>query len=69
MCFKLMLSCYCGDYIWLDRHITFDPTMIHQIIKLSMQGPNPQDSYLGKAANCTLTQRIKDTYGDVEKWT
>jgi hypothetical protein len=32
-----------------------------------MQGPDPQDFYLRKATNCTLTQRIKDTYSDVEK--
>jgi hypothetical protein len=32
-----------------------------------MQGQDRQDFYLGKAANHTLAQRIKDTYGDVEK--
>jgi hypothetical protein len=32
-----------------------------------MQGPDPQDFYPGKVADCALVQRIKDTYGDVEK--
>jgi hypothetical protein len=32
-----------------------------------MQGPDPQDFYPGKAADRALAQRIKDTYGDVEK--
>jgi hypothetical protein len=34
-----------------------------------MQEPNPQDFYPGKAADRALAQRIKDTYGDVEKGT
>jgi hypothetical protein len=32
-----------------------------------MQGPDPQDFYPGKATDHALAQRIKDTYGDVEK--
>jgi hypothetical protein len=32
-----------------------------------MQGPDPQDFYLGKATYHALAQKIKDTYGDVEK--
>jgi hypothetical protein len=32
-----------------------------------MQGPDPQDFYPGKDADCTLAQIIKYTYGDVEK--
>jgi hypothetical protein len=31
------------------------------------QGSDPQEFYPGKAADRALTQRIKDTYGDVEK--
>jgi hypothetical protein len=34
---------------------------------LSMQGPNPQEFYLGKSMDRALAQQIKDTYGDVEK--
>jgi hypothetical protein len=34
-----------------------------------MQGPDPQEFYPGKAADRALAQRIKDTYGDVEKGT
>jgi hypothetical protein len=34
-----------------------------------MQGPDPQDFYLGKAMDRALAQKIKDTYGDVEKGT
>jgi hypothetical protein len=33
---KLLLSCYHGGYLWLDKCITFDPTLIHRIIGLSM---------------------------------
>jgi hypothetical protein len=35
--------------------------------RLSMQGPDPQEFYPGKVADRALAQRIKDTYGDVEK--
>jgi hypothetical protein len=35
--------------------------------RLSMQGPDPQDFYPGKATDCALMQKIKDTYDDVEK--
>jgi hypothetical protein len=68
-CVKLLLSCYHGEYLWLDKCITVDPTLIHRITGLSMQGLDPQDFYLGKVADRALAQRIKDTYGDVEKGT
>jgi hypothetical protein len=64
---KLLLSCYHGDYLWLDYRITFDPTLIHRIIGLSMQGLDPQDFYPGKAIDHALAQKIKDTYDDIEK--
>jgi hypothetical protein len=32
-----------------------------------MQGPDPQDFYPGNTVDRALTQRIKDTYGHVEK--
>ena len=35
-CVMLMLSCFHGGYIWLDRCITIDPTLIHRITRLSM---------------------------------
>jgi hypothetical protein len=66
-CVKILLSCYHGGYLWLDRRVTVDPTLIHMITGLSMQGPDPQKFYPGKAADRTLAQRIKDTYDDVEK--
>jgi hypothetical protein len=66
---KFLLSCYHGSYLWLDRLITFDPTLIHRITGLSMQGPDPQDFYPGKVADRALAQKINDTYGDVEKGT
>jgi hypothetical protein len=66
-CVKLLLSCYHGGYLWLDRRMTVDPTLIHMITGLSMQGPDPQKFYPGKVADRTLAQRIKDTYDDVEK--
>jgi hypothetical protein len=66
---KIFLSCYHGGYLWLDRRITVDPTLIHRITELSMQGPDPQDFYPGKATDRALSQRIKDTYDDVEKGT
>jgi hypothetical protein len=50
-CVKLLLSCYHGGYLWLDRCITVDLTLIHRITGLSMQGPDPQDFYPGKAAD------------------
>jgi hypothetical protein len=68
-CVKLLLLCYHGGYLWLDCHIIVDLTLIHRIIGLSMQGPDPQDFYPGKATNHTLSQKIKDTYGNVDKGT
>jgi hypothetical protein len=32
-----------------------------------MQGPDPQDFYPGKIADHDFSQKIKDTYSDVEK--
>jgi hypothetical protein len=64
---KLLLSCYHGDYLWLDRRIIVDLTLIHKITGLSMQGPNPQEFYPGKSTDRALAHKIKDTYDDVEK--
>jgi len=41
--------------------------LIHRIIGLIIQGPDPQDFYPGKAADYALAQKIKDTYGNVER--
>jgi hypothetical protein len=41
VCVKIFLSCYHGGYLWLDHHIIVDPTLIHRIMGLSMQGPDP----------------------------
>jgi hypothetical protein len=51
----------------LDGCIIVGLTLIHRITRLSMQGPDPQEFYLGKVADCALAQCIKDTYDDVEK--
>jgi hypothetical protein len=40
-CVKLLLSCYYGGYLWLDRCVTVDPMLIHLITGLSMKGPDP----------------------------
>jgi hypothetical protein len=61
-CVKLLLSCYHGGYLWLDRCITVDPTLIHRITGLSMQGPDPHEFYPGKATDRALAHNIKDTY-------
>jgi hypothetical protein len=61
------MSFYHGGYIWLDRHVTMDMVLIHLITGLSMQGPDPQQFYPGKAADLSLAQRIKEDYGNVEK--
>jgi hypothetical protein len=66
-CVKLLLSCYHGGYMWLDRSVTVDPALIHLIIGVSMQGPDPHQFYPEKVADRTLAQRIKESYGDVEK--
>jgi hypothetical protein len=66
-CVKVLLSCYHGGYLWLDRRITVDTALIHQITGLSMKGPEPQKFYPGKPSNPSLAQRIKESYGKVEK--
>jgi hypothetical protein len=53
--------------MWLDMRIIVDPTLIHLITRLSMQGLDPQQFYPGKAADRSLAHRIKEDYGDVEK--
>jgi hypothetical protein len=53
-CVKLLLSCYHGGYLWLNRRVTVDPTLIHLIIGLSMQGPDPQHFYPGKTSDRSL---------------
>jgi hypothetical protein len=68
-CVKLLLPCFHGRYLWLYKHITVDPTLIHRIPILSIQGPDPKEFYPVKAADHGLEQRIKDTYGDVDKGT
>jgi len=68
-CVKLLLSCYHGDYLCLNQCITVDPMLIHRITGLSMQGPDPQEFYPGKAIDRALAQKIKDTYNNVEKGT
>jgi hypothetical protein len=44
-----------------------DPTLINQITGLNMQGPNPQEFYLGNIIERALAAKIKETYGDVKK--
>jgi hypothetical protein len=66
-CIKLLLLCYPDRYIWLDRRIIVDTTLIHQIIGLSVKGPDPQQFYLGKDLDHSLSQRIKESYREVEK--
>jgi hypothetical protein len=61
---KILLSCFHGSYLWLDRCITIDPTLIHRITRLRMQGIDPQEFYPGKAVDRTMVQKIN---GDVEK--
>jgi hypothetical protein len=68
-CVKLLLSCYHAGYLWQDRWIIVDPTLIHRIMGLSMKGPDPQDFYPGKSTDHALAQKIKDTYGNVENGT
>jgi hypothetical protein len=53
-CVKLLLLSFHGGYLWLDKHITVDLVLIHRITGLNMQGPDPQDFYLGKAVDCAL---------------
>jgi hypothetical protein len=67
VCVKFLLSCFHGYYLWLDRRITIDSTLIQRITGLSLQGLDPQDFYPWKAADRALAKTIKDTYGDVEK--
>jgi hypothetical protein len=67
MCVKILFSSFHAGYLWLDKHITVDPALIHRITKLSMQGPDPQLFYPGKVADHALARKIKDTYDDVEK--
>jgi hypothetical protein len=67
VCVKLLLESYHGGYMWLDHHIIVDPTLINRIIGLSMQGPDPHEYYLGKTTDYALVQKIKESYGDVEK--
>jgi hypothetical protein len=44
-----------------------DLMLIHWIIGLSVKGPDPQQFYPGKTSDHSLSQRIKEAYGEVEK--
>jgi hypothetical protein len=68
-CVKMLLSCYHDGYLWLDCRITVDLILIHRITGLSMQRPDSEEFYPGKATDRALTQEIKDTYDNVEKGT
>jgi hypothetical protein len=46
-----------------------DSTLINQIIGMSMQGPDQHYFYPGKTSDRALAQKIKETYGDVDKGT
>jgi hypothetical protein len=39
-CIKILLSCFHGSYLWLDKCIIVDLALIHRITRLSMQGPD-----------------------------
>jgi hypothetical protein len=68
-CVKMLLSYYHGVYLWLNCRIIVDPTLINWITGITMQGTDPRDFYSRKAMDHALTQRIKETYGDVKKGT
>jgi hypothetical protein len=44
-CIKLLLYCYHGRYLWLNRCITVGLTLINWIIGFIMQGLDPHDFY------------------------
>jgi hypothetical protein len=44
-----------------------DLMLIHLITRLSMQGPDPQQLYLGKDSDRSMAQHIKEAYNEVEK--
>jgi hypothetical protein len=66
-CVNLLLANYHKRYLWLDRRIAVNLTLINRITRLSMQGPDPHEYYPGKTADCALAQKIKVAYGNVEK--
>jgi hypothetical protein len=53
--------------MWLDICIIVDSVMIHQITRLSIQGPDLQEFYPGKVVYYALVQKIKYRYDDVDK--
>jgi hypothetical protein len=40
-CLNLLLSSFHGGYLWLEKHITIDPALIHQITELSKKRLDP----------------------------
>jgi hypothetical protein len=66
-CIKILFLSYHGGYLWLDRRITVDLTLIHLIKGLSMQGPDLKQFYPGNASDRSLEQHIKEAYFAVEK--
>jgi hypothetical protein len=43
-----------AGYLWLNCCIIVDLTLINRIMGLSMQGPDPQEFYPGKAMDRAL---------------
>jgi hypothetical protein len=66
-CVKLLCHSTMEVICMLDKHVTMDLVLIHLITGLSMKGPDPHQFYLGKVADRSPVQRIKETYGNVEK--
>jgi hypothetical protein len=58
-CVKILVSCYHGGNLLLDRTIIVDPALIYRIIGLIFKGPDPQQFYPGRTSNRSLAQRIK----------
>jgi hypothetical protein len=54
VCVKLPLSCSHVRYLWLDRRITMDLTLIHLITGLTMQGTNLHQFYPRKTSDHSL---------------
>jgi hypothetical protein len=62
-CFKLLLSCVHGGFLWLYKSMSIGTQLIAQIIGLPTQGEGPFPLFMGKANEKALLERIKEKYG------
>ena len=61
---KQLLELVHDGYLWIrNQKITINKELIHQIIGLPKEGPNPSIEFLGKHEDMKLSHSMKERFG------